>query len=212
MNKNVRSISDLPSHFTPVNVGDGTTETVFKENVLYLPIENDVDLKIEAEVAARTQQQREAGYRMFLDGVSTDKIAEQLKVPIEAIRYWAKDGDWATRLKKRNDMDETVIRENVRRLRLSHAQSEAEESINLGKQIRGVVKKKFDDDKEGTKLTPMGIKNLADAAKVTGDLSAQGMGETAQAKQEGGGGGRTPLVVMFNGGLPPIIKVVEDAK
>lgn len=211
MNNNVNNISDLPPTSDPNNRDSEETPIVFKEDVLYLPIENDVDLRIEAEIAAQTQASREKGYRMFLAGKSPAEIAKTLGVQIAAVVFWAKDGGWAERLRKQNDVSEELVRENVRATRLANAQTEAEDSLEISKKLRIAVKKKLDAKDADERITPMGLKNLADAAKASGDLGAHGMGETT-APAKTGNDGKTPFVMVFPGGLPPVIKRVEDAQ
>lgn len=214
MPNNVDNISDIPPTTDPSNRSTEDTAIVFKEDVLYLPIENDVDLRIEAEIAAQTQEYREKGYRLFLSGKSPNEIAKALGVKMAAVVFWAKDGGWAERLRKQNDVAEELVRENVRAIRLANAQNEAKESLDISKDLRKAVKKKLKDAEEsnGACITPMGLKNLADAAKASGDLSAHGMGDAAAPAQTNNNGNKTPFVMVFPGGLPPLIKRVEDAQ
>lgn len=207
------NISDLKKPPVPVVLEEEPLPTSIGEETLHLPIENDVDLKIEAELSAQAAHLREAGYRMFLDGAAPKKIAEKLGVSTSLVAFWAKDGEWADRMKKHNDVLEGVVRENVRRRRLEYAESEASDSLELGDKIRKRVKSELDNKD----LSPLGIKNLADAAKSTGDLGAHGMGESTGARPEREkpeSNGKTPLVLIVNGGngLPPIVKVQEQDK
>lgn len=204
---NVDNISDVPPVTDAVVVGDGSTETVFKEEILYLPIEDDVDLQLEIEMARHTQEKREAGYRLYREGMPVQKIAYRLCVPLAAVSFWAKDGSWADRLRKQNDVDEQVARESVRKVRIQAAEADTRESTELAATIRKTVKNKLESG--GDKLTPMNIKNLADAAKATGDLGDHSMGHTEQDNNKGLG---RPLVVMVNGpsGLPPIKRIDID--
>lgn len=178
----------------------------YKDPLAYLPVERSVDLKIETEMAASFREKREEGYRMYLDGQDPKDIAEIMAVPLKQVLYWADTGDWAMTVRKLNDGLERLVRENVRRARLAHAESDAKESLELGERIREVVKEKLAVPGE---LRSQDVKNYADAAKATGDLSDHGNGATAGVSIDAGpegAAGRKPLVVIFNGGTPPIVR------
>lgn len=178
----------------------------YKDPVSYLPVEREVDLKIEAEMAASFREKREEGYRMYLGGADPKTISDELAIPLRQVLYWADTGDWAAVIRKANDAHERLVRENVRRARLAHAEADARESLELGEKIRKVVKGKLEKPDE---LRSQDIKNYADAAKATGDLADHGNGATAGVSIDAGGpdgGGKKPLVVIFNGGTAPVIR------
>lgn len=171
-------------------------------------VESDVDMEIERAAIAVGSDLRKRGYRLFLSGSTPEKISEELTasggpaIDVHTVVVWAREGGWAARMKARNDAKEILVRENVRRIRLNKAEDEAESSLRIGKRIREVVEKKLEDPDE---LTPMGLMNVANAAKASGDLGAHGMGESASsASEDKAAKGKTPLVMIFpGGGLPP---------
>lgn len=178
----------------------------YKDPVQYLPVERSVDLKIETEMAASFREKREEGYRMYLNGKDPKDIAEIMGIPLKQVLYWAATGDWALTVRRINDAHEKLVRENVRRARLSHAESDARESLELGDLIREVVKGKLAKPHE---LRSQDIKNYADAAKATGDLSDHGNGATSGMSIDAGPegvSGKKPLVIIFNGGTSPAIR------
>ena len=186
-----------------------TSVASVKDVTRYLPIENSIDLAVENEVSRIHTEVRERGYRMYLSGGSPASIARKLKLSNDVITFWVKDGNWAERLKRRNDILEGAVRENVRSLRLSRAEEESRESLDIGKCLRKRVKDHL--DAEEMKLSPGNLKMLADAAKATGDLGARGMGESIEPKQVDDKTEKRSLVVMINGGgLPPVREVVID--
>lgn len=225
--KPLDNIADVPPVTDAAEVGNGSTDIVFTDPVAYLPIEDEVDLERESIIAAQTQDQRIKGYKMFLDGRTLEYISRVLDVDNETISFWARDGKWADRLRKRNDIDAGVAREGVRRVRIHHAESEARESLELGKKIRKSVKNRLDLDDElqlgmedmtleekldtvKRQLRPLDLKNLADAAKASGDLGAHGMG-TSDADSGDKEKINRQLVVIYGGdGLPPIRKVPPE--
>lgn len=207
---NVDNISDVP-HAPKREVAlTNVAEVVFKEDVLYFPIESTVDLAIEAEQALVHKEVREKAYRLYLDGSSPAIICKKLDMPLSIVTFWIKDGTWAQRMRDRNDIVEDAVRENIRQLRLSRAEEESRESLDIGKKLRERVKNKLNNDNED--LKPYDLKSLADAAKATGELGAHGMGESSPAnKKEDESKGSTPLVIMINGGgLPEIRRVTVD--
>ena len=174
----------------------------FKEAVGYLPVEADVDLAIEQELATGLSESRAKGYRMYLEGKTPGDIAVSLFVSPAQVLFWAEKGGWVSRLKERNDAQERLVRENLRALRLASAPEEAVSSLKLGRRIREVAQAKLSDDKKAEGITPMGLMNLANAGKAGGELGAIGMGDA-----DGGptaAGGRQPLVMIFKDGMPPV--------
>ena len=174
-------------------------------------IESEVELAMERDALKFGNECRSKGYRMYLDGKDPKSIAESLSVPgltVETVILWARDGEWAMRLKKKNDMRERLVHENIRSKRLAHAEKEVESSLKISNKIREKAEKLLDDDG----LTPMGLKNVADAAKASGDLGAHGMGENSPDGSEGAkaAGGKVPLVMIFPaGGLPPVPETMK---
>lgn len=170
-------------------------------------VETDIDLERERHALSFAAELRARGYRMFLDGKRPADIAKKLNIKPEVALIWARDGQWGDRLRKINNDHEALVREGVRRVRLEHAEADARESLELGERIREVVKEKLAKPGE---LRSQDIKNYADAAKATGDLADHGSGATSgagvDAGPDGSGGGRKPLVVIFNGGTPPIVR------
>lgn len=170
--------------------------------------ESEADLQIEREAMKHGDEVRKTGYRMYLDGKTPGEIATGIGLPgvtSDIVMVWARDGDWAVRLQRQNDAREKLVRENVRRIRLGKIEDEAESSLRISKKIRDVAETMLE---EGG-LTPMGLKNVADATKASGDLGAHGLGESSAAetaKEKG----KTPLVMIFpGGGLPPMPKDAE---
>lgn len=184
----------------------------FREDVVHLPIENEVDIRVEAEVARIAKDLRATGYEMYIKGASLPAIAKQLGTTIRVINCWARDGQWAERLHKMNDVLEGVVREGVRFVRLGRAEQEMEESLNLGRKIRRRVDAALGEEDDGRKFSAQELKALGEAAKSTVDIGNRGMGESQATPQNDKVGAR-PLVMVFNGngGLPPI-KVVRDAE
>ena len=174
-------------------------------------IESDEDLALEREALIAGTQYRSRGYRLYLEGKNPADIAKKLNVTQDAVLTWARVGDWAGRLRRKNDLYEKLVRENVRGKRLSHVEVEVESSLRISNKIRAKAETMLDD--KG--LTPMGLKNLADAAKASGDLGAHGMGEGGIAEGEAvkAGGGKVPLVMIFpSGGLPPPPETMKTVK
>ena len=192
---------ELPQHAAAAESAGPAAPAAIKSYA----IETEVELAMEREAMKFGNNCRFKGYRMYLEGKDPKAIADALAVPgltIDTVMLWARDGEWAVRLKKKNDLRERLVRENVRSKRLAHAEKEVESSLRISHKIRDKAEKMLDD----SGLTPMGLKNVADAAKASGDLGAHGMGEASSDIAEGAKatGGKVPLVMIFpSGGLPP---------
>ena len=167
-------------------------------------IESEVELAMERESMKFGNECRAKGYRMYMAGKDPAAISKALDIPgltTDTVLAWARDGEWALRLRKKNDLRERLVRENIRGKRLAHAELEVESSLRISNKIRTKAETLLDN--EG--LTPMGLKNIADAAKASGDLGAHGMGDSGPSDTEQQAkGGKVPLVMIFpSGGLPP---------
>lgn len=214
--KQMRYLDDLPAIPTgeePVMEDvEVISETQKRVSVPLALVESDVELALEREAIKLGAVHGGKAYRMYLDGKSALEIATSLAeygVTPDAVVQWARDGDWAQRLRRKNDARELLVRESIRSIRLSKAEEDVESSLRIGKRIREVVEKKLEDPDS---LRTQDIKNLAEAGKASSDTSARGMGESASDDPAGGGkgGGKTPLVMIFpGGGLPPMPKNVE---
>ena len=186
-----------------------------KDSVIHNPVpaalvESDIEIAMEREALRHSRENRGEAYRLYMTGKSPSEIVAWLaneNVTLDAVIRWAKDGDWAVRLRKKNDAREQVVRESVRSIRLSKVEAEVESSLRISEKVRRKAEEMLDDGD----LTPMGLKNVADAAKASGDFAAHGMGESAQAAGETGRErGKTPLVIIYpSGGLPPAPKEAE---
>ena len=212
--KHIDDLPDLPVEGAPVPLPPGCSDLGSMREEISVPsiyVESDTDLLLEREAMRLGTKYRSDGYRMYLQGKTPDEIATGLAVEgvtADTVLLWAKQGEWAQRLRSKNDAREKLVKENIRRIRLSKAEEDVESSLRIGKRIREVVEMKLENPKD---LKTQDIKNLADAGKASSDTSARGMGEaTSDDVAVGKGGGKTPLVMIFpGGGLPPMPKDVE---
>ena len=213
--KQMRYLDDLPAvpdgNAPAVPEVEEISETQKRISVPLALVESDAELALEREAIKLGAVHGAKAYRMYLDGKSANEIAASLVefgVTLDAVVQWARDGDWAQRLKKKNDARELLVKESIRSIRLSKAEEDVESSLRIGKRIRQVVEMKLENPDS---LRSQDIKNLADAGKASSDTSARGMGEaTSDDVAAGKGGGKTPLVMIFpGGGLPPMPKNAE---
>ncbi|MFA7122242.1 MAG: hypothetical protein WC277_12235 [Bacilli bacterium] len=179
-------------------------------------IETAIEAALEAEASRAEAPLRAAAFRKYMAGASLEKLTREVAksapgLPADVVLFWARDGDWARRLRAQNDERERVVRENLRKLRLESAEGVARRSIKLGTEVSRRAEAMV--SKEGLKAFE--LKSLADAGKAAGDMVARGMGETGESA--GGDGltprqkdGRKPLVIVFGGaGATPVMKKVE---
>ena len=193
----------LPGEDTPVLL-EPKQDGVIRNPVPAALVESDIEIAMEREALKHSRENRGEAYKLYMAGKSPSEIVLYLaneKVTLDAVIRWAKDGDWAVRLRKMNDAREQVVRESVRSVRLARVETAVEASLRISEKVRQRAEQMLDDGD----LTPMGLKNVADAAKASGDFEAHGMGEAAQIAGEAGRErGKTPLVIIYpSGGLPP---------
>jgi len=173
-------------------------------------VESDIEIAMEREALRHSRESRGEAYRLYMTGKSPSEVVAVLaneKITLDSVIRWAKDGDWAMRLRRMNDAREQVVRESVRSVRLSKVETAVEASLRISEKVRQRAEEMLDDGD----LTPMGLKNVADAAKASGDFEAHGMGESVQQAGEAGRErGKTPLVIIYpSGGLPPAPKEAD---
>ena len=180
------------------------------DNVKHLPVENDVVLDLKARVAKQAVELRKRAFGMYLCGASPKDIVDEIGgIDMQTLSVWSEDGSWEKHLKSFNDQIEAIVRETIRYRRLANTDDEIRESLELGKKIRKRALDMVDGEED---LSAANLKNIAEAAKLTSELGARAMGETAADAKETGAAGKTPLVVVVQGGygLPEIKRVSDE--
>ena len=133
-------------------------------------------------------------------------IAEKLDIPLRTLAQWAKVGNWS---RLQESMAETLGNVERARLRINRSlrrESILNEQLDLAKKVRGKAASALDGAE-----TSGQIKLAAEAAKLAADLEVRALGigdsgDLSDAKAPDGrqADGRSPLVINFHGGLPPV--------
>lgn len=169
--------------------------------------ETAADLLFEEAARRRGADLRMRAYGMFGRGRTVAEIAGALSAdgaePVSAdeVVVWARDGEWARRLRLRNDARETLVRENLRRLRIEQLEEDTAGAIRVTRKLRRRAEEMLD----APNLTAGELKSLSEVARNAGEASARAYGEADGTAAAGvAATGRQPLVMIFpNGGLPP---------
>lgn len=135
------------------------------------------------------------------------EIANKIGVPLRTVTQWAKVGNWG---RLQESMATTLCDLESSRLSINRSlrrEKILNEQLDLAQKVRDKAKAALDNAESSGQL-----KLAAEAAKLAADLEvrALGIGESgtvsdSRAKADAAkSDGRTPLVINFQGGLPPV--------
>lgn len=135
-----------------------------------------------------------------------DEIAEKLGIPLRTLAQWAKVGNWS---RLQESTAATLGNVESARLRINRSlrrESILNEQLDLAKKVRDKAKAAIDRAESSGQL-----KLAAEAAKLAADLEVRALGigdsgavSDGRAAAPGQADARTPLVINFQGGLPPV--------
>lgn len=156
-------------------------------------------------------------YKGYMRGGDLRELAELYEVPFRTVKYWAYKAGW---VRDRTEIDRVEVDESNRKLMLSRAHKVndiVDKTVEVQRRIIDKVGDMLENEDPGKPLTPNVLRAASEAAKNASDnsLRAVGIGEsganallaTNDGDGEGPGRGRgkkTPLIMVFQGGLPPV--------
>ena len=133
-------------------------------------------------------------------------IAAEVGVPERTVSRWAYDNQWDKLVREELAAKETQAKLELARLRAERRTQIVQEQLEQAKQLRDAAIEKMEHEEAGIKSA---TEAWAAAAKVEHTLT--GLSEAGELASLDGGkkddkkeGGKQPLVVVFQGGLPPI--------
>lgn len=151
---------------------------------------------------------RRRALAMYAEGRKTvDAIALDLGVPLRTVAKWAESGNWG----RLQESTAKTLRA-LERARLSINRSLRREAIlNEQLDLAASIRKKAANAVEESETSSQ-LKLASEAAKLAADLEvrALGIGESgsvsddADERTKAEAAGRAPLIINFQGGLPPV--------
>ena len=142
-----------------------------------------------------------------VDGLDIEKVASLVEVPARTVSMWIYNGKWDELAKKELAVRQSQSILDLARFRAEQRLKVAKEQAEQAKMIRDAAADKIRNEEGSLKSN---TEAWAAASKIEHTLV--GMGESGdvadimEKKEDEKDKGKTPLVMIFNGGLPPVRK------
>jgi len=155
---------------------------------------------------------RKKALKLYLvERKSFDEIAKAVGVPPRTVSMWSYNGRWDVALRREIQVEQEHSLLQLVRLRTAKRVKAATKQLEAADEVRETALKAMRNGETSVKSAAEAIKTAADTeARILGisESGAFDRGEKSEAEKQAGG--KTPLVQIFQGGLPPIR--VVDAK
>ena len=155
-------------------------------------------------------EKRRSAMKMFvLEGRTADDVGAALGVPGRTVSMWAYNGQWDNLLRKDLAVRQSQSVLELARLRADRRIAVVREQLEQAKELRDTAMRKLRDDETSVKSATEAWAAASKIEHTVTGLSEAGTvadldGRDGEQKKEQG---KTPLVMVFQGGLPPIRKV-----
>ena len=152
-------------------------------------------------------RRRKAMTAFVVDGLDIEKVASLVEVPARTVSMWIYNGKWDELAKKELAVRQSQSILDLARFRAEQRLKVAKEQAEQAKMIRDTAADKIRNEEGSIKSN---TEAWAAASKIEHTLV--GMGESGdvadimEKREDGKDKGKTPLVMIFNGGLPPVRK------
>lgn len=147
---------------------------------------------------------------MFIAGATIETIAKKVGVPDRTVAQWMYVNGWDRLVKNELAAKQAASAIELARIRAERRARVAQEQLEAAGAVRDEALTQLRAGDVGVKSAAEALKSAADVeARIlgvseSGALDDSASGDSDKAKKEG----KTPLVVVFNGGLPPVRKHV----
>ena len=153
-------------------------------------------------------RRRKAMTAFVVDGLDIEKVASLVEVPARTVSMWIYNGKWDELAKKELAVRQSQSILDLARFRAEQRLKVAKEQAEQAKMIRDAAADKIRNEEGSLKSN---TEAWAAASKIEHTLV--GMGESGDVadimekkEEDEKDKGKTPLVMIFNGGLPPVRK------
>lgn len=152
-------------------------------------------------------RRKKAMTAFVVDGLEIEKVAALVEVPARTVSMWIYNGKWDELAKKELAVRQSQSILDLARFRAEQRLKVAKEQAEQARMIRETATERIRNDEGSLKSN---TEAWAAASKIEHTLV--GMGESGdvadimEKKEDEKDKGKTPLVMIFNGGLPPVRK------
>lgn len=152
-------------------------------------------------------RRKKAMTAFVVDGLDIEKVASLVEVPARTVSMWIYNGKWDELAKKELAVRQSQSILDLARFRAEQRLKVAKEQAEQAKMIRDTAADKIRNEEGSIKSN---TEAWAAASKIEHTLV--GMGESGdvadimEKREDEKDKGKTPLVMIFNGGLPPVRK------
>ena len=152
-------------------------------------------------------RRKKAMTAFVVDGLDIEKVAVLVEVPARTVSMWIYNGKWDELAKKELAVRQSQSILDLARFRAEQRLKVAKEQAEQAKMIRDAAADKIRNEEGSIKSN---TEAWAAASKIEHTLV--GMGESGdvadimEKREDEKDKGKTPLVMIFNGGLPPVRK------
>ena len=152
-------------------------------------------------------RRKKAMTAFVVDGLDIEKVASLVEVPARTVSMWIYNGKWDELAKKELAVRQSQSILDLARFRAEQRLKVAKEQAEQARMIRETATERIRNDEGSLKSN---TEAWAAASKIEHTLV--GMGESGdvadimEKKEDEKDKGKTPLVMIFNGGLPPVRK------
>ena len=152
-------------------------------------------------------RRRKAMTAFVVDGLDIEQVAVLVEVPARTVSMWIYNGKWDELAKKELAVRQSQSILDLARFRAEQRLKVAKEQAEQAKMIRDTAADKIRNEEGSIKSN---TEAWAAASKIEHTLV--GMGESGdvadimEKREDEKDKGKTPLVMIFNGGLPPVRK------
>lgn len=153
-------------------------------------------------------EKRAVARDMFMAGASVEAVAKKVGVPDRTAAQWMYVGGWDRLVRNEIAARQAASAIELARVRAARRADVARKQLEAAEAVR-------DEAMRQMKAGDTSVKSAAEALKSAADVEARILGvsesgslddTTADKEKDGGKDGKQPLVVVFNGGLPPVRK------
>lgn len=194
---------------------EDSRETLVRQELAEIADTGDADAAL-AEVYdgyLDKAKRRKALDLYLVERKSFDEIAKAVGVPPRTVSMWSYTGRWDVALRREIQVEQEHSLLQLTRLRTEKRVAAAKRQLEAADEVRETALKALRTGDASVKSAAEAIKTAADTeARILGisESGAFDRGEKSEAEKQAAAGGKTPLVQIFQGGLPPIR--VTDAK
>ena len=155
-------------------------------------------------------EKRAVARDMFIAGATIETIAKKVGVPDRTVAQWMYVNGWDRLVKNELAAKQAASAIELARIRAERRAKVAKDQLEAAGAVRDEALTQLRAGDVGVKSAAEALKSAADVeARIlgvseSGALDDSASGDSDKAKKEG----KTPLVVVFSGGLPPVRKHV----